>query len=59
MYVRNDEPSIEELLNDEVTRLVMARDGLSDHAVRLMIREAQRRLGARHETRSPRAECTA
>jgi hypothetical protein len=57
MYVRNDEPTIEELLSDEVTRLVMARDGLSDHAVRLMIRDIQRRLRARREARCTLVEC--
>jgi hypothetical protein len=49
MYTRNDEPSIEELLSDEVTRLVMARDGLSEQALRAVLRDAQRRLrGAAH-----------
>ena len=49
MYVRNNEPSIEELLSDEVTRLIMARDGLSDQAVRALVRDVQRRLRARRE----------
>lgn len=44
MYVRNREPSLDELLNDPVTRLVMARDGFSDEAVRTLIAEARRRL---------------
>lgn len=44
MYVRNREPSLDDLLNDPVTRLVMARDGFSDEAVRRLITEARQRL---------------
>lgn len=44
MYLRNKEPSIDELLNDEVLRLVMARDGLSEAMLRAVIRDAQNRL---------------
>jgi len=44
MYVRNREPSLDELLNDPVTRLVMARDGFSDQAIRTLLSEARRRL---------------
>jgi hypothetical protein len=44
MYVRNREPSLDDLLNDPVTRLVMARDGFSDEAVRRLIAEARQRL---------------
>lgn len=51
MYVRNNEPSVDELLSDEVAQLVMARDGLSDDAVRALFREVGRRLEAR-STRS-------
>ncbi len=47
MYFRNNEPSIEDLLSDEVTRLVMARDGFSDHMVRALVRDVRRRLHAR------------
>jgi hypothetical protein len=46
MYIRNNEPSIEDLLSDEVTRLVMARDGFSDQVVRALVRDVQRRLQA-------------
>ena len=59
MYVRNNEPSIEELLNDEVMRLLMARDGLSDHVVRALVRDVQRRLGLRRGAAETRAECAA
>lgn len=52
LYIRNDEPSVEELLNDEVTRLLMARDGLSDHAVRALVRDVQHRLRAQREASS-------
>ena len=47
MYVRNSEPSVEELLSDEITRLVMARDGLSDQVVRALMRDVQRSLQMR------------
>ncbi len=47
MYVRNSEPSVEELLSDDITRMVMARDGLSDQVVRALVRDVQRRLKAR------------
>ena len=47
MYIRNHEPSIEELLSDEIARLLMARDGLSDQIVRALVRDVQRRLQAR------------
>lgn len=46
MYVRNREPSIDELLSDPVARLVMARDGLSIEAVRALFAEAKERLDA-------------
>jgi len=49
MYVRNREPSLDELLSDPVTRLVMARDGFSDEAVRMLIKEARQRLRARDD----------
>lgn len=44
MYLRNKEPSIDDLLDDEVVRLVMARDGLSEETLRAVIRDAQERL---------------
>lgn len=44
MFVRNREPSLDELLSDPVTRLVMARDGFSDEAVRTLLQETRRRL---------------
>jgi hypothetical protein len=50
MYVRNTEPSVEELLSDEATQLLMARDGLSEHIVRALMRDVQRRLRDRHDT---------
>jgi hypothetical protein len=47
MYVRNREPSLEELLNDPVMRLVMARDGFSDEELRTLLAEIRQRLLAR------------
>ncbi|HKW52071.1 MAG TPA: hypothetical protein VJO12_00145 [Stellaceae bacterium] len=55
MYIRNREPSLDELLSDPVTRLVMARDGFSDEAVRTLIKEARQRLMARDEVPEPAA----
>lgn len=49
MYVGNVEPTVEELLSDEMMRLLVARDRLSLQAVRLLVREAQRRLRQRRE----------
>jgi hypothetical protein len=59
MYIRNREPSLDELLNDPVTRLVMARDGFSDEAVRTLIAEARQRLLARDGAQSQAAAATA
>lgn len=44
MYIRNREPSVDEVLSDPVIQLVMARAGLSDEAMRSLIAEAKRRL---------------
>jgi hypothetical protein len=59
MYIRNDEPSVEELLNDDVMRLLMARDGLSDQSLRALVRDVQRRLRTRRETHRAFSDCAA
>jgi len=59
MYVRNNEPSIEELLSDEVIQLMMARDGHSDRAMRALVHDVQRRLRARRGPAETRVECVA
>jgi hypothetical protein len=59
MYVRNREPSLDELLNDPVTQLVMARDGFSDEAVRTLIAETRQRLLARDGAQSQAAAASA
>ncbi len=46
MYFRNSEPSVDELLNDPVMQLIMARTGLSEAAVRALMAEVKRRLQA-------------
>jgi hypothetical protein len=46
MYIRNREPSVDELLSDPVIQLVMERDGLSNEAVRALIVDTKRRLEA-------------
>lgn len=59
MYVRNREPSLDDLLNDPVTRLVMARDGFSDEAIRRLIAEARQRLLGDNGAQSEAAAATA
>ena len=46
MYIRNREPSVDEILSDPLIRLVMERDGLSDDAVRSLMADTKRRLEA-------------
>jgi hypothetical protein len=46
MYIRNREPSVDEILSDPLIRLVMERDGSSDEAVRSLMVETKRRLEA-------------
>ena len=58
MYIRNREPSVDEILSDPVIRLVMERDGLSDAAVRALIADARRRLAADGFAGSKPAEAT-
>lgn len=59
MYVRNDEPSVDELLNDDVMRLLLARDGLSDQSLRALVRDVQRRLRTKREAHGTFADCAA
>ena len=47
MYLRNREPSLDELLDDPITRAVMARDGLCVETVRALVAETRRRLQGR------------
>ncbi len=47
MYFRNSEPSVDELLNDPVMQLIMARNGLSGDAVRAFMADIKRRLQSR------------
>lgn len=49
MYIRNVEPALEDLLSDDVMRLVMARDGLSDNVLRALLSDVRRRLGNRRD----------
>ena len=46
MYIRNREPSVDEMLSDPVIQLVMERDGLSDDEVRTLMADTKRRLEA-------------
>lgn len=44
LYCKNREPPLDELLNDPIVRLVMARDGLSAEDVGAYVDIARRRL---------------
>ncbi len=44
MYIRNIEPSIDDLLDDPIALLLMARDGLSPTAIRTLLGQARKRL---------------
>jgi hypothetical protein len=46
MYRHNAEPTLEELLNDPIAHLLMARDGLHPDHVWACIKNARERLGA-------------
>ena len=47
MYLRNAEPTVEELLNDPIAHLLRARDGLKTEQVWAYINDARRKLGER------------
>jgi hypothetical protein len=47
MYSRNHEPSLEELLNDPITRLLMARDGLHPEVAWEVVEDTRRKLQSR------------
>jgi hypothetical protein len=44
MYLRNAEPMVEELLDDPIARLLMARDGLQPEHVWACVGNARQRL---------------
>jgi hypothetical protein len=47
MYLRNAEPPLEELLNDPIAHLLMARDRLQFEQVWAHVDDARRRLRGR------------
>lgn len=47
MYLRNAEPSVEELLNDPIARLLRARDGLQPEQVWVCVNDARQKLKTR------------
>jgi hypothetical protein len=59
MYLRNREPSLDELLDDPVTHAVMARDGLSAETIRALVAETRRRLHDRDGDAAPVSRTTA
>ena len=50
LYVGNREPPLDEVLNDPIVRLVMARDGLPPEEARAHIEAARRRLRERRRS---------
>ena len=44
MYRHNAEPTVEELLDDPIGRLLMARDGLQPEQVRACVGNARQKL---------------
>jgi len=44
MYIRNAEPTVEELLNDPIAHLLMARDGIEPEQVWAHVNDARRKL---------------
>jgi hypothetical protein len=53
LYSDNREPPVDELLEDPIVHLVMARDGLSPEDVRAYIDLARRRLRERRPVPMP------
>ena len=53
MYLRNAEPTVEELLDDPIAHLLMARDRLQPEQVWVCVNDARRKLRD-HVTRSGR-----
>ena len=49
MYIRNAEPTVEELLNDPIAHLLMARDGIEPEQVWAYVKDARRKLRDREE----------
>ena len=57
MYIRNREPSVDEMLSDPLIQLVMERDGSSDDEVRALMVDTKRRLdGENFADNASRAE---
>jgi hypothetical protein len=55
LYVGNREPLLDEVLNDPIVRLVMARDGLPLEEVWVHVEAARRRLRERRRSVEIRA----
>ena len=58
MYFWNFEPTVEELLADPVSHLIMARDGLQAEFIWACVRAAKRRSKALSAAQSPAVEST-
>jgi hypothetical protein len=50
-FSRNEEPTLEQMLSDEIVQLVMARDRMTAEAMRQLASEVRDR--ARHASRLP------
>jgi hypothetical protein len=49
MYVKNTEPTVDELLADPITHLVMSRDGVKPGEVLAAIERARETMRRNHE----------
>ena len=54
MYLRNAEPTVEELLDDPIAHLLMARDRLQPEQIWAYVNNARRKLRSR-EAQEPEA----
>ena len=53
------EPSLDDLLGDEITRLLMASDGVGDDALRRLLRRIKAARGTAADLRSARPAASA
>lgn len=51
-YLRNDEPSLDEILDEPIVRLMMDRDGVKPQSLRTILSEVSRRVTDRMANRA-------
>ena len=57
MYLRNAEPTVEELLNDPIAHLLMKRDRLQPEQVWACVNDARQKLKARKIADAAQCPC--